>query len=71
MQWPAMVVTLLAAWLVASAVEKRRHWGFWAFVLSNALWIGWGLFSQAYALIVLQIGLLALNVRGVRKNKES
>jgi hypothetical protein len=29
LQWPAMVVTLLASWLVASASEKKRRWGFW------------------------------------------
>ena len=54
LQWPAMVVTLAAAWLVASA--------------SNVLWTVWGWHSGAYALIVLQVGLAAMNVRGVYKN---
>ncbi|MBL8288813.1 MAG: hypothetical protein JNL85_12580 [Rubrivivax sp.] len=67
-QWPAMAVTLLAAWLVAAQDKRRRVWGFWAFIASNLLWVTWGLQAQAFALIALQVGLFALNVRGARKN---
>lgn len=69
MQWPAMIVTLVAAWLVASQSKRKRNWGFWCFVLSNVLWVIWGWHDHAYALIALQLGLFALNVRGVRKNE--
>jgi len=69
MQWPATIVTLVAAWLVASQSKRKRNWGFWCFVLSNILWIIWGWHDHAYALIALQLGLFALNVRGVRKNE--
>ncbi|KTT03625.1 amino acid transporter [Pseudomonas oryzihabitans] len=68
LQWPAMAITLLAAWLVASQRQGRRNLGFWVFLLSNALWIAWGLQAEAYALIVLQLGLAAMNLRGVRRN---
>ncbi|QDD91698.1 hypothetical protein [Pseudomonas oryzihabitans] len=68
LQWPAMAITLLAAWLVASQRQGRRNLGFWVFLLSNALWITWGLQAEAYALIVLQLGLAAMNLRGVRRN---
>ena len=68
LQWPAMVVTLVAAWLVASQQKARRSWGFWCFILSNVLWIAWGWHDGAYALIALQVGLFAMNLRGVRKN---
>lgn len=67
-QWPAMAITLVAAWLVASQSRRRRNWGFWCFVTSNVLWTVWGWHADAYALIALQFGLFALNVRGVRKN---
>lgn len=67
-QWPAMVVTLLAAWLVASKKRRRRYWGFGIFMLSNALWILWGWHTSSYALIVLQVGLFFMNVRGARDN---
>ncbi len=65
-----MVVTLGAAWLVASRHRHRRHWGFWLFILSNALWIAWGWQSKSYALILLQVGLFVMNVRGMRQNPE-
>jgi hypothetical protein len=68
-QWPAMAVTLVAAWLVASARKERREAGFWWFIASNALWIVWAWHTRAWALIALQLGLFALNVRGARKNE--
>ena len=71
LQWPAMAVTLLSAWLVASQSESRRKVGFWFFIASNVLWIAWGWHDGAMALIVLQIGLFALNIRGAAKNTET
>lgn len=68
LQWPAMVVTIAAAWLVASLSKRKRTIGFWVFLLSNVLWSVWGWHQQAYALIVLQIFLAAMNLRGVCKN---
>ena len=68
-QWPAMAVTVVAAWFVASQKKFKRNWGFWLFLLSNLLWIVWGLHDRAYALIVLQLGLGFLNVRGAIKNR--
>lgn len=68
-QWPAMLVTLVAAWLVASRSTQRREAGFWVFLLSNALWIVWGWHTGALALIALQVGLAALNIRGAIKTE--
>lgn len=67
-QWPAMAVTLVAAWLVASTKKQRREAGFWWFIASNALWIVWAWHAKAWALIALQVGLFAMNVRGAKKN---
>jgi len=67
-QWPAMAVTLLAAWLVASRSKGRREAGFWVFIASNALWIVWAWHTRAWALIGLQVGLFFMNVRGAIKN---
>ncbi len=69
LQWPAMVVTIIAAWLIASQTKRRRLIGFWCFLLSNALWVVWGWHDQAYALVVLQVALAALNIRGAYKNE--
>ena len=66
-QWPAMAVTVLADWLVASNSKRRRQVGFWTFLASNALWIVWGWHTDAYALMALQVCLAALNIRGVKK----
>ena len=68
LQWPAMTVTVIAAWLIASQSKRRREVGFWCFLLSNALWIVWGWADNAHALVVLQIALAILNIRGAYKN---
>ena len=67
-QWPAMAVTVIAAWFTASQRKHRREIGFWLFLLSNVLWTVWGLHVKAYAVIVLQVLLAMLNIRGVYKN---
>lgn len=69
-QWPAMVATVVAAWLVASARQERRRIGFWVFVLSNVLWVAWGWHTRSWALVVLQFCLFAMNLRGARRNRE-
>ena len=68
-QWPAMLVTVVSAWLVASQAKRKREIGFWCFLLSNILWVIWGLHDHAYALIALQIALAVLNIRGAYKNE--
>lgn len=68
LQWPAMVITLLSAWMVGSQSRRRRAWGFGLFLSSNVLWVMWGWHDGAVALIVLQVGLFAMNLRGALKN---
>jgi hypothetical protein len=68
-QWPAMAVTVVAAWLIASQRKFERNWAFWLFLLSNLLWIVWGWHDRAYALIFLQLFLGFLNIRGAMKNR--
>jgi hypothetical protein len=68
LQWPAMVVTIVAAWLVASQSRRKRTIGFWVFLASNVLWSIWGWHQSAYALIVLQVALALMNARGVYRN---
>jgi hypothetical protein len=68
LQWPAMAVTLCAAFLVGARHARRRIFGFYTFIVSNVLWIVWGLQDEAWALIALQAGLCAMNVRGIIRN---
>jgi hypothetical protein len=69
LQWPAMAVTVLAAYLIASRSAHKRAIGFWCFLASNILWVIWGLHDRAWALVGLQFCLAALNIRGVYKNE--
>lgn len=70
-QWPAFAASIAAAYLVASNARGRRNAGFWIFLLSNVLWVAWGLHTGAWALIALQVCLAALNVRGLFKTEPS
>jgi hypothetical protein len=67
-QWPAMLVTIIAAYYVASSKTGRRRMGFWLYMLGNVMWIVWGLHTKAYALMLLQVCLAVMNIRGERKN---
>ena len=69
-QWPAMLVTVAAAWFVASTQKRRRHVGFWLFIASNVLWVVWGIYAHAFALITLQVCLAAMNIRGASKSEK-
>ena len=71
LQWPAMVVTVVAAWFVASKAKVRRRIGFWAFLASNVLWVAWAWSSGTWALLVLQVALATINVRGALENRRS
>ena len=69
LQWPAMAITLLSAWLVASQSQRKRSIGFWSFIASNLLWVVWGWHAEAFAVLGLQVALATLNVLGVRKTE--
>jgi hypothetical protein len=69
LQWPAMALTLLAAWLVGSRKPRKRIAGFACFLGTNVLWVVWGWHDQAYAIVALQFFLAGENIRGVLKNE--
>ena len=66
-QWPAMIVTAGASWLVGSTHRRRRSAAFWLFIASNVLWGVWGWQGGAPALVVLQVCLAVMNLRGLLK----
>ena len=68
-QWPAMVVNILAVWLITSQSKGKRHAGFLLSLLSNLLWVVWGWHAEAFAVLGLQVALATLNVLGVRKTE--
>ncbi|MFG0324586.1 hypothetical protein [Pseudomonas putida] len=61
----------MAAWCIGSHRPGRRMVGFCCFIASNILWSVWGWHAQAWALIVLQLVLCVMNLRGWRKNKSA
>lgn len=69
LQWPAMIVTIVATGLVTSQSKRKRLLGFWCFLFSNVLWVIWGWHVQAYAVVVMQFVLTILNIRGAWKNE--
>jgi hypothetical protein len=69
LQWPAMMVTIVAAWLIASQSKRKREIGFWLCLLANVLWVAWGWNGNAYSIVVMQFALAILNFRGVYKNE--
>lgn len=69
LQWPAMVINVFSVWLLTSQVKGKRHAGFLLSLLSNLLWVMWGWYAEAFAVISLQIALATLNVRGIQKTE--
>ena len=63
-----MAITVFAAWMVGAQRKRKRGIGFWCFLVSNVLWVAWGLHDAAHALVALQVCLAALNIRGAMKN---
>jgi hypothetical protein len=70
LQWPAMAVTVVATYLVGSQRPVRREVGFFLFLASNALWVAWGWYAAAWALVILQGFLAVMNIRGARRNDQ-
>lgn len=70
LEWPAMAISLAAAWWMGSKKADKRIVAFWMLIVGNLMWIGWGWGESAWALIALNAGLLALNVRGILKNED-
>lgn len=69
LQWPAMGLTWIATWFLASQKKRKIIWGHWCFVVSNVLWGAWGWHDHAYGLIALQCGLFWLNFQSASKNE--
>jgi hypothetical protein len=70
LEWPAMAISLAAAWWMGSKKPSKRIIAFVMLIVGNLMWIAWGWGEDARALIALNIGLLALNIRGIIKNED-
>ena len=70
LEWPAMAVSLAAAYWLGSTRAKKRIVAFALLILGNLMWIAWGWGEGAWALIALNVGLMVLNVRAILKNEK-
>ena len=70
LEWPAMAISLAAAYWLGSTRPKKRIVAFAMLILGNLMWIAWGWGDGAWALIALNVGLMALNVRAIIKNEK-
>lgn len=70
LEWPAMVISLAAAWWLGSKKPEKRIIAFSLLIVGNLMWIAWGWGDEAWALIALNVGLMALNIRAIIKNEQ-
>lgn len=70
LEWPAMAISLAAAWWMGSTKAKKRIVAFVLLIIGNLMWIAWGYGEGAWALIALNVGLMGLNVRAIMKNED-
>jgi hypothetical protein len=70
LEWPAMAISLAAAWWMGSTKAKKRIVAFVLLIIGNLMWIAWGWGEGAWALIALNVGLMGLNVRAIMKNED-
>lgn len=71
LQWPAMVLSLGAAWLTGDADASHRAVGFVLYIVSNVLWITWGWRTKTptpWGLIVMYLVFSFLSARGLVNN---
>lgn len=64
-EWAACLAGLLGAGLLAMNDSNISRWGFVAFLVSNLLWIIYGLDHKAYSLIVMQVGFTITSTVGI------
>lgn len=63
-EWGGALLGLLGA-SVLSANHRLSGWGFLAFLASNVCWIAFSLLTQAYGLLVMQLGFTLTSVVGL------
>jgi hypothetical protein len=61
--WLAMCLTFTAIYFLGS---KRRA-GFVLMMIGNLLWCAIGTWAHSYAMIIANLGFLAMNIRGFAK----
>jgi len=73
LQWPALVLSIVGAYYVASDNARHRLVGFWLFLLSNFAWAFWGIGAMAWAVVISQVLFMFTSCRGIiiNNNKQT
>jgi hypothetical protein len=66
MEWAGCILGLLGAVLLAVNCRVSR-WGWVAYLLSNAAWIGYSIHAGANGLLLQQVFLIITNIVGLRR----
>lgn len=64
LQWIGCFFGVLGAGLLALN-NSRSGWGFVAFLISNFIWIAYGILTHAAGLVVMQIAFTVTSVIGI------
>lgn len=65
LQWIGAATGLCGALLLAMKVPASRY-GFVAYAVSNAAWLGYGVLAGVPGMVAMQLGFLVTTVIGVR-----
>lgn len=68
LDWIGTIMVLIAAFILSSkksSKPKNRMYGFIFFLISNILWIPFAILLHAYGLLITQIILFFINLRGI------
>jgi hypothetical protein len=70
LHWAGSLTALLGAYLVGG--KRHAHWGWWTWLLSNALWIAFALVQGGVpGLLVMQAGFVFTSIRGIWNTRPS
>lgn len=64
LEWVAALLTIWGAWLLSSG-STRAAWGWAFFLAANALWFAFGWLTAHHGLMLQQVVLSVISVRGI------
>ena len=68
LDWTGTILIIIAAIILSSKISsnpKNRRWGFIFFLISNMFWIPFAILLQTYGLLITQVILFFINLRGI------
>lgn len=65
LEWSGCALSILGAYLLACNNDRSRY-GFIAFLMANALWLGYAALTKAPGLAVQQIAFTVTSLYGIR-----